>query len=91
MSIAECPRCGYHLETDLKVRALDVHLANDAIEDPQKGVSALEAEGEKASLLRRINNTREKTRCLPFEVLSNIFQFARPPIDFTAVETTVST
>ncbi|EKM76530.1 hypothetical protein AGABI1DRAFT_131351 [Agaricus bisporus var. burnettii JB137-S8] len=78
MSIAECPRCGYHLMTDLR-----------------KGVSALEAEvrhledlipglqEEKAILLRRINNVQEKTRHLPFEVLSNIFHFARPPIDFT--------
>ncbi|KAF7761704.1 hypothetical protein Agabi119p4_9696 [Agaricus bisporus var. burnettii] len=75
----ECPRCGYHPETEVK-----------------EGDSALEAEvrrledliprlqEEKASLLRRINNTQEKTRCLPFEVLSNIFQFARPPINFTA-------
>ncbi|XP_006463998.1 hypothetical protein AGABI2DRAFT_120802 [Agaricus bisporus var. bisporus H97] len=64
----------------------------------KKGVPALEAEvrhledlmprlqEEKAILLRRINNAQEKTRHLPFEVLSNIFQFARPPIDFTAYE-----
>ncbi|XP_006463756.1 hypothetical protein AGABI2DRAFT_120561 [Agaricus bisporus var. bisporus H97] len=81
MTISECPRCGYHLARESK-----------------EGVSALQAEvrrledliprlqEEKASLLRRINNAQEKTRRLPFEVLSNIFQFARPPIDFTDYE-----
>ncbi|EKM76529.1 hypothetical protein AGABI1DRAFT_131350 [Agaricus bisporus var. burnettii JB137-S8] len=77
----ECPRCGYHPVTEVK-----------------EGDSALEAEvrrledliprlqEEKASLLRRINNAQAKTRHLPFEVLSNIFLFARPPIDFAAYE-----
>ncbi|EKM74416.1 hypothetical protein AGABI1DRAFT_133288 [Agaricus bisporus var. burnettii JB137-S8] len=81
MSIAECPRCGYYLATELK-----------------EGLPALEAEvnrldvlmsclqEEKAILLRRINNAQEKTMCLPFEVLSNIFLFARPPIQFAAYE-----
>ncbi|KAF7761703.1 hypothetical protein Agabi119p4_9695 [Agaricus bisporus var. burnettii] len=101
MTISECPRCGHHLAAELKAQRLDIHLANGTVErDHQEGVSALEAEvrrlkdliprlqEEKASLLRRINNAQAKTRHLPFEVLSNIFQFARPPIDFTAYEPT---
>ncbi|KAF7761533.1 hypothetical protein Agabi119p4_9525 [Agaricus bisporus var. burnettii] len=81
MSLAECPRCGYHIATEFK-----------------EGLPALEAEvnrldvlmsrlqEEKSILLRRINNAQEKTRRLPFEVLSNIFLFARPPIQFAAYE-----
>ncbi|EKM74418.1 hypothetical protein AGABI1DRAFT_109956 [Agaricus bisporus var. burnettii JB137-S8] len=81
MSLAECPRCGYHIATEFK-----------------EGIPALEAEvsrlevlmsrlqEEKSILLRRINNAQEKTRRLPFEVLSNIFLFARPPIQFADYE-----
>lgn len=37
----------------------------------------------RATLLRRLNNIQAATRRLPPEVLSTIFQFARPPIDFS--------
>ncbi|EKM79150.1 hypothetical protein AGABI1DRAFT_106729 [Agaricus bisporus var. burnettii JB137-S8] len=83
MSAAECPRCGYHGATEFKegIPALqaEVHRLEDLMARLQE---------EKLVLLHRINNAQEKTGRLPFEVLSNIFLFARPPIDFTAHEPT---
>lgn len=38
---------------------------------------------ERVRLLRRINDIRPATRDLPPEVLSTIFQFACPPVDFS--------
>ncbi|EKM74417.1 hypothetical protein AGABI1DRAFT_109955 [Agaricus bisporus var. burnettii JB137-S8] len=81
MSIAECPRCGYHLATELKEEVSTLGAEVRRLEDL---IPRLQE--EKAVLLRRINNAQERTRHLPFEVLSNIFLFARPPIDFTAHE-----
>ncbi|XP_006463755.1 hypothetical protein AGABI2DRAFT_120560 [Agaricus bisporus var. bisporus H97] len=83
MSIAECPRCGYHLaKVEVKVEEVlalqaEVRRLKDLIPRLQE---------ETAVLLRRINDAQEKTRNLPFEVLSKIFLFVRPPIDFTAHE-----
>ncbi|KAF7761698.1 hypothetical protein Agabi119p4_9690 [Agaricus bisporus var. burnettii] len=81
MSMANCPRCGYHPATESKtgIPALEaeVRRLDDLIPRLQE---------EKAVILRRINDAQDITRRLTPEVLSNIFQFARPPIDFTAYE-----
>ncbi|KAF5362200.1 hypothetical protein D9756_002697 [Leucocoprinus leucothites] len=42
---------------------------------------------DRANLLRKINSVQANTRPLPSEILSTIFQFARPPIDFSSRRT----
>lgn len=38
---------------------------------------------DRSAILRKINHTQATTSHLPVEVLSSIFKFARPPIDFS--------
>ncbi|KAF9449828.1 hypothetical protein P691DRAFT_758725 [Macrolepiota fuliginosa MF-IS2] len=90
-----CPSCGHAFDAnhDLDTRASQTD--SGPIFWPQEvSVAPFQEEvhyldeviyrlnGERAKLLRRINSVKASTRHLPSEVLSTIFQFARPPIDF---------
>lgn len=93
MSSADsCPRCGHPFNGFCELEKFVGHV----IETLQQGGNAVAIQGEvrrlddlihqlnqdRANLLRKVNSTQGVTRRLPPEILSIIFQFAHPPIDF---------
>jgi hypothetical protein len=52
----------------------------DRVQSLEESISRLNQ--EKGNVLRELNTIHDKTSRLPSEVLSHIFQFARPPVDF---------
>ncbi|EKM82066.1 hypothetical protein AGABI1DRAFT_126415 [Agaricus bisporus var. burnettii JB137-S8] len=92
MSTIECPRCGYDFRAITpdtagirpSITPGSVVETEEVLEDE---VRRLDEEifglnEARASLLRRINNARSKTRHIPPELLTTIFQFVSNPIDF---------
>jgi hypothetical protein len=91
----DCPSCGHSFAHTGGVREPHSERADPSVllacsegpSDLQDRVrsldeSILRLNQEKANVLREINIIHDKTNRLPSEVLSHIFQFARPPIDF---------
>lgn len=95
-STTSCLRCGHPFDGSREVERLLGHTIKDvpALGIQQEGdVAAIQVEvrllddlirrlnQNRARLLQKVNNLQAKTRRLPPEVLSTIFQLAHPPID----------
>ncbi|KAF7770694.1 hypothetical protein Agabi119p4_6668 [Agaricus bisporus var. burnettii] len=94
MSTIECPRCGYDFRAITPdtagirptitpgsvVETEEVSILEDEVRRLNSEIVSLNE--ARASLLRRINNARSKTRHIPPELLSTIFQFVSNPVDF---------
>lgn len=98
-----CPRCG-HSYKNIHVEKSGGHAIMDtpSLWVQQEGDMAVILEEvrrldglihqineDKARLLRRVNSMQAATRRLPPELLSTIFLFVRPPIDFNTRSTPV--
>ncbi|KAF7760148.1 hypothetical protein Agabi119p4_10824 [Agaricus bisporus var. burnettii] len=94
-TFVDCPRCGHNFvhtsglyEPQAERATKLVALAPpERISDLQDQVRSLDElisrlNQDKANVLHRINGMRDKTRHIPPEVLSHIFLYVRPPIDF---------
>ncbi|KAF9449827.1 hypothetical protein P691DRAFT_774413 [Macrolepiota fuliginosa MF-IS2] len=90
-----CPCCGHNFDPNCRRLDLQEHpVLCDTLEWTQQDDTPLQEEvqrlegvihrlnEERARLLQRINARRSATRRLPSELLSTIFQYAHPPIDF---------
>ncbi|XP_006459564.1 hypothetical protein AGABI2DRAFT_116525 [Agaricus bisporus var. bisporus H97] len=93
MAVLECPRCGYNVPNELE--AAYPHIIDEpATWSDHEDIPTLQSEveilddlisrlnQEKSAVLSKINSLQATTRKLPPEILSTIFQIARPPIDF---------
>ncbi|XP_006462187.1 hypothetical protein AGABI2DRAFT_119048 [Agaricus bisporus var. bisporus H97] len=94
MSTIECPRCGYDFRAITPdtagirpsitpgsvVETEEVSILEDEVRRLDSEIVSLNE--ARASLLRKINNARSKTRHIPPELLSTIFQFVSNPVDF---------
>lgn len=96
-STSTCPRCGHCFDnTVLADTRRAPSPSGSVVWAQQEEVALIQDEvrrlndliyrlnQDRAGLLRKINSVQASTRRLPPEVLSTIFQFARPPIDFTS-------
>lgn len=96
-STSSCPRCGHSFnglqeadkfgdQTAVNASNLWALQAGDVavIQEEVRRMDSLihQLNRDRARLLQRVNNLQATTRRLPPEVLSTIFQFAHPPIDF---------
>ncbi|EKM82054.1 hypothetical protein AGABI1DRAFT_126402 [Agaricus bisporus var. burnettii JB137-S8] len=86
MATTQCPRCHYPQsfvvdKSAVEVRQEDIPALRAEVQRLEDVIARLN--DDRAVLLRRINDAQDATRNLPPEVLSHIFQFIRPPIDFS--------